>query len=177
MILLILEFEKMFPFHIETSHIWFAVEIKCLVSILNAKLVWNELSSPSRFLLCRDKQLRLLIVYNKTEDPSEVLYQICDVKWGKLFWTVYTSVLRNLWTPCIIKNYTKLSMTNQVINYQEACFFKIKYILGISLKKYVSATCFCTTLLGFTMALLNWQPFFKEFLNQCCFSNIWIRCI
>ena len=28
----------------------------------------------------------------------------------------------------------KLSMTNQLINYQEACIFKIKYSFGISLK-------------------------------------------
>ena len=33
-----------------------------------------------------------------------------------------------------VQNYTELSVTNHVINYQEACFSKIKHIFGISLK-------------------------------------------
>ena len=40
-------------------------------------------------------------------------------------------------------------MNNQVINYQEAYFYKIEYTFCISLKNYVSAMCFYTTLLEF----------------------------
>ena len=115
-ILLMLVLEKKIIFHKESSHIWFAVEIKWMVSIWNAKLVWNELSSSSKSLECKD--LRLLIVYNKIEDPSKVLFQMCDVKRGWLLWTVYTSTSKNFWMTHI-KNYTELSMTNQIINYYE----------------------------------------------------------
>ena len=101
--------KKTFPFHIDSSHIWFAVEIKWLVSIWNAKLPWYEPSSSSSSLQCNDR--RLLQVYTKTEDPSKVLNQMCNVKWGRLLWTVDTSTLRNFWTPQV-QNCTELSMTN-----------------------------------------------------------------
>ena len=175
----ILMFLKKFPFRIENStwfdyHIWLDVKIKLLVSIWNVKLVWNELSSSSSSLQCKDKQLRLLIVYNKIDDLPKISYQMCNIKKGSLLWAVYVSTLRNVSKPYIIKNYTELSTTNQAIDYQEACFSTIKYSFGISLKKkYVSAMCFYTTSLGFTMTLLNWQPFFKELLNWCYLS---IRC-
>ena len=50
-----------------------------------------------------------------------------------LLWTVYTSILRDFWTPHV-QNYTEINMTNHVINYQEAFFYKIKYSFGVSLK-------------------------------------------
>ena len=103
--------KKKFPFHIGSSHIWFVVEIKWLISLWNARLPWYEPSSSSSSLQCKDKQLRLLQFYTKIEDPSKVLNQVCDVKWGRLLWTVYTSTLRNVWTPKV-QNYTELSMTN-----------------------------------------------------------------
>ena len=62
-------------------------------------------------------------------------------------------------------------MNNHVINYQEACFPKIKYSFAISLKQQ-SAMRFHSTLLGFTMALFNWRYFLKKLLNRCCHSNI-----
>ena len=97
--------------------------------------------------MCKDKQLRLLVVHNKIEDPSKVLDQIWDVKWRWLLHTVYTSTLRNIWLH--IKNYTEISMNNQAIICQEAYFSKIEYTFFINLKQYVYAMSFYTILLGF----------------------------
>ena len=83
----ILVFLKKFPFCIETStwfdyHIWLDLKIKLLVSIWNVKLVWNELTSSSSSLQCKDKQLRLLIVYNKIKDLPKISYEMCNIKMG-----------------------------------------------------------------------------------------------
>ena len=138
--------KKSFLFHIESSHIWFTVEIKWMASKWKAALVLNELSSSSSCQQCKDRQVRVLIVYSKIEYPSKVLHQMCDVRARWLLYTFYTSTLRIFWT-LHIKNDTKLSMNNQLMS--------LWYV-------------FTPLYQCFIKALLNWRPFFKELVNRCC---------
>ena len=130
--------KKKFPFHIGSSHIWFVVEIKWLISIWNARLPWYEPSSSSSSLQCKDKQLRLLQFYTKIEDPSKVLNQMCDVKWGRLLWTVLYP------KECLNTKSSKLHGTEHdqhVINYREAFFFQNQ----IQFRYQPGIKCLCVT--------------------------------
>ena len=115
-------------------HVSFAVKIKLLVSRWNAML-WNELSSSSSSLQCKDKQLRY----------SKILHQLCDIR-GDYFEQSISAPLETFESHALIKTTRNWVRPIKPSTIKKHVFPQSKTV-SVASWKNVSAMCFHTTLL------------------------------